>query len=55
VLGTGKSDKNDHSDADSVAIAAIRSPGLRAVQPADHAEVLRLLAKRNDPLKRSSS
>ena len=31
----------------SVAIAALRSPGLRSVEPADHREVLRLLAKRN--------
>jgi len=47
VLGTGKSDKNDPNDARSVAIAALRSPGLRSVQTADHAELLRLLAKRN--------
>jgi transposase len=47
VLGTGKSDKNDSNDARSVAIAALRSPGLRSVYAADHAEVLRLLAKRN--------
>jgi transposase len=50
VLGTGKSDKNDPNDARSVAIAALRSPGLRSVQPADHAEVLRLLAKRNQDI-----
>jgi transposase len=47
VLGTGKSDKNDPNDALSVAIAALRSPGLRSVEPANHREVLRLLAKRN--------
>jgi transposase len=47
VLGTGRSDKNDPNDARSVAIAALRSPGLRSVYAADHAEVLRLLAKRN--------
>ncbi len=47
VLGTGKSDKNDPNDARSVAIAALRSPGLRPVLPANHADVLRLLAKRN--------
>src|ERR1017187_10573504 len=47
VLGTGRSDKNDPNDARSVAIAALRSPGLRSVSIADHAEVLRLLAKRN--------
>ena len=50
VLGTGKSDKNDPNDARSVAIAALRAPGLRAVQAADHAEVLRLLAKRNQDI-----
>jgi transposase len=47
VLGTGRSDKNDPNDALSVAIAALRTPTLRKVRPADHAEVLRLLAKRN--------
>ena len=47
VLGTGRSDKNDPNDARSVAIAALRAPALRSVEVADHAEVLRLLAKRN--------
>ena len=47
VLGTGKSNKNDPNDALSVAIAALRSPGLRSVEPADHREVLRLPAKRS--------
>src|ERR1700689_806392 len=47
VLGTGKSDKNDPNDARSVAIAALRSKGLRTVQAANHADVVRLLAKRN--------
>jgi hypothetical protein len=47
VLGTGRSDKNDPNDAMSVAIAALRAPSLREVAPADHAQVLRLLAKRN--------
>ena len=47
VLGTGRSDKNDPNDARSVAIAALRAPSLRSVEIADHAEVLRLLAKRN--------
>ena len=47
VLGTGRSDKNDPNDARSVAIAALRAPSLRSVEVADHAEVLRLLAKRN--------
>lgn len=47
VLGTGRSDKNDPNDARSVAIAALRAPSLRPVAVADHAEALRLLAKRN--------
>jgi transposase len=52
VLGTGRSNKNDPNDALSVAIAALRSPGLRTVVPADHGEVLRLLAKRNHEIGR---
>ena len=47
VLATGRSDKNDPNDAHSIAIAALRAPVLRQVEPADHAEVLRLLSKRN--------
>jgi transposase len=50
VLGTGKSDKNDPNDARSVAVAALRSPGLRSVQAANHADVLRLLARRNEDI-----
>jgi transposase len=52
VLGTGRSNKNDPNDALSVAIAALRSPGLRSVEPANHREVLRLLAKRNHEIGR---
>jgi transposase len=47
LLGTGRSDKNDPNDARSVAVAALRAPRLTVVQAADHAAVLRLLAKRN--------
>lgn len=47
VLGTGRSDKTDPNDALSVAVAALRAPALREVRAADHAEILRLLAKRN--------
>jgi len=47
VLSTGRSDKNDPNDALSVAIAALRSPGLRRVEAVGHSEVQRLLAKRN--------
>jgi len=52
VLATGRSNKNDPNDALSVAIAALRSPGLRSVEPANHREVLRLLAKRNHEIGR---
>jgi transposase len=47
VLATGRSNKNDPNDAASIAVAALRSPGLRRVEAAGHSEVLRLLAKRN--------
>jgi len=47
VLASSRSNKNDPNDALSVAVAALRTPALRMVQTADHAEVLRLLAKRN--------
>jgi len=47
VLSTGRSDKNDPNDSLSVAVTALRQPGLRQVVPVDHREVLRLLAKRN--------
>ena len=50
VLTTGRSNKNDANDAHSVAVAASRAPNLRSVEAADHAEVLRLLAKRNGDL-----
>ena len=47
VLATDRSNKNDPNDARSIAIAALRAPRLRIVEPANHVEVLRLLAKRN--------
>ena len=50
VLDTKRSDKNDPNDARSIAIAALRSAGLRAVVKADHAELLRLLSRRNHDL-----
>ena len=52
VLGTGRSNKNDPNDALSVAVAALRSPGLRSVRIADHGELLRLLAKRSHEIGR---
>jgi transposase len=53
VLGTGRSNKNDPNDARSVAVAALRAPRLASVARADHAGVLRLLAKRNTDLGRA--
>ena len=47
VLATGRSNKNDPNDAHSIAIAAFRARSLRRVEPAEHSQVLRLLAKRN--------
>lgn len=47
VLAASRTNKTDPNDALSVAITAQRNSTLRAVVPAGHAEVLRLLAKRN--------
>jgi transposase len=47
VLATSRSNKNDPNDAHSIAVAAFRAPSLRSVEPADHSQVLRHLAKRN--------
>ncbi len=47
VLSSGKSDKNDPNDARSVAIAALRQRDLSVVRGEDHAQVLRMLAKRH--------
>jgi transposase len=52
VLGTGRSEKNDPNDAFSVAVAALRSQGLRRVEATEHSEIMRLLAKRNHDLGR---
>lgn len=46
VLGSGRSDKNDPNDALSVAVAALRQPALAEVRREDHAQILRILAKR---------
>jgi transposase len=53
VLSTGRSNKNDPNDPLSVAVAALRAPRLASVARADHAGVLRLLAKRNNDLGRT--
>ena len=50
VLSSGKSEKNDPNDALSVAIAALRQPGLAIVHREDHVQVLRMLAKRHREL-----
>ena len=47
LLGSGRSEKNDPNDARSVAIAALRQPGLAVVRPEDHTQALRMLAKRH--------
>ena len=47
VLATTRSNKNDPNDALSIAVAALRAPGLKAVEAANHTEVLRLVSKRN--------
>jgi hypothetical protein len=46
VLATTQAQKTDRNDAVSIVIAALRAPDVRSVQRADHAVVLRLLAKR---------
>lgn len=53
VLGSGRSDKNDPNDATSVAVAAMRAPGIATVDATNHGEVLRLLARRNRDLGRA--
>ncbi len=53
VLGSGRSDKNDPNDAPSVAVAALRAPGIAAVDATENGEVLRLLARRNNDLGRA--
>jgi transposase len=50
VLATTRSNKNDPNDAFSIALAALRTPRLRPVEPADHSEVLRLLSKRHSDI-----
>jgi hypothetical protein len=50
VLDSTRSQKNDPNDAWSVAIVALRQPGLRVVAAEDHVAVLRMLAKRHKQL-----
>jgi transposase len=53
LLAAGDVNKNDPNDARSVAIAALRSAGVREVRPDDHAAVLRVWAKRYRDLGRT--
>jgi transposase len=50
ALDSTRSQKNDANDARSVAIVALRNPGLRVVTTEDHVTVLRMLAKRHKQL-----
>src|SRR5262249_12849854 len=53
LLASGDTNKNDPNDARSVAVAALRSPTRRQVQPDDHAAVLKVWAKRHRDLGRA--
>jgi transposase len=53
LLATGDVNKNDPGDARSVAIAALRSPGVREVRADDHAAVLKVWSKRYRDLGRT--
>jgi transposase len=50
LLATGNVNKNDPDDARSVAVAALRSPGVRDARPDDHAAVLKVWSKRRRDL-----
>jgi transposase len=53
LLAAGDVNKNDPDDARSVAVAALRSPGVREVRPDDHAAVLKVRAERYRDLGRN--
>jgi transposase len=53
VFDTGQGRKTDPVDAHSVAVAGLRTPGLRTVAADDHTVVLRLLVDRRDELGRA--
>src|SRR5262250_754189 len=53
LLAAGDVNKNDPNDARSVAIAALRSAGVREVTPDDHAAVLKVWSKRHKDLGRT--
>jgi transposase len=53
LLAAGDTNKNDPNDARSVAVAALRSAGVREVRPDDDAAVLKVWSKRYRDLGRS--
>jgi transposase len=53
LLAAGDVNKNDPNDARSVAIAALRSPGIREARADDHAAVLKVWSKRYRDLGRT--
>jgi len=53
LLAAGDVNKNDPSDARSVAVAALRSAGVREARPDDHAAVLKIWSKRYRDLGRT--
>ncbi len=53
LLAAGAVNKNDPSDARSVAIVALRSPSCLPVRPDDHATVLKIWARRHRDLSRA--
>jgi transposase len=53
LLAAGNVNKNDPNDARSVAVAALRSAGVREVRPDDHAAVLKIWSKRHRDLGRT--
>ena len=53
LLAAGDVNKNDPNDARSVAVAALRSAGVREVRPDDHAAVLKVWSKRHRDLGRT--
>ena len=53
LLAAGDVNKNDPNDARSVAVAALRSAGVRQVRPDDHAAVLKVWSKRYRDLDRN--
>jgi transposase len=53
LLAAGDTNKNDPNDARSVAVAALRSAGVREVRADDHAAVLKIWSKRHRDLGRA--